>query len=354
MPRIPLLVPGMLALVIGVLAGLARLGVEVPAVAAMQAGSHAALMVCAFFGTVISLERAVALARPLAYVAPLASGLGGLALLTGVGVPAGQVLFVVASTVLLAGSVAIMKRQLALFTATLAVGASCWLVGNLAWLATDAIQTAIPWWLAFLVLTIAGERLELTRFLPRRPAAAPLFVVAAALVIVGAVAGVRFGPDGQVVFSLGLLALALWLLRYDIARHNARQQGLVRYIALCLLSGYVWLGVGALAGAGGGLEPGHAWRDATLHAIGLGFVFAMVFGHAPIIFPAIARVRIPWHPAFYLPLIVLHGSLLLRIGGGGIADGRWRESGGILNALALLLFIVTIAVSVVRGRSGKA
>ncbi len=59
--RVPLLVLGLLSLLTGVFAGLARLGVEVPALAAVHAGNHAALMICAFFGTVICLERAVAL-----------------------------------------------------------------------------------------------------------------------------------------------------------------------------------------------------------------------------------------------------------------------------------------------------
>ena len=34
----------------------------------------------------------------------------------------------------------------------------------------------------------------------------------------------------------------------------------------------------------------------------LGFVFSMVFGHAPIVLPAVARLRLPYHPVLYLPL----------------------------------------------------
>jgi hypothetical protein len=51
----------------------------VPALAQGQAGGHGALMVAAFFSTVISLERAVALRRLWPYVGPLSAGLGGLA-----------------------------------------------------------------------------------------------------------------------------------------------------------------------------------------------------------------------------------------------------------------------------------
>ena len=106
-------------------------------------------------------------------------------------------------------------------------------------------------------------------------------------------------------------------------------------------------------------SPGAAWRDAALHAIGLGFVFAMVFGHAPIIFPAVARVKIPYHPVFYVPLLVLHASLALRVVSGLAGYFGGQRAGGAANALALLLFIATMLSSVVRGKrqtrsSGKA
>ena len=42
-------------------AGLARLGWSVPDIAASASAMHGPLMICAFFGTVISLERAVAI-----------------------------------------------------------------------------------------------------------------------------------------------------------------------------------------------------------------------------------------------------------------------------------------------------
>lgn len=352
LPRVLCLVMAMLSLVVGVASGLARLGATVPDLAAGLAGWHAALMVCAFFGTVIGLERAVALAHPAAYAGPLASGLGGLVLLLGLPLPWAQTLFILASLVLVGGAVAVTRRQLALFTLTLAVGAACWLAGNVAWAASGVLQAAIPWWLAFLVVTIAGERLELTRFLPARREAAPLFQLAVGTILAGAATTVWSSSAGLALFAAGLCALSLWLLRYDIARHNAGQRGLVRYIALCLLSGYAWLATGAAIGLFGGFEPGHALRDAALHAITLGFVFAMVFGHAPIIFPAIARLRIPYHPVFYLPLALLHASLAARIAGSALGDAAsLLRAGAVANAVALAVFILTMLASVLRGRS---
>ena len=38
-------------------------------------------------------------------------------------------------------------------------------MGNGLWLAGRPIYAVVPWWVGFLVLTIAGERLELSRVL---------------------------------------------------------------------------------------------------------------------------------------------------------------------------------------------
>ena len=347
--RVPLLVLGMLSLLGGVLAGLARLDWNMPAVAANATGWHGALMISAFLGTVISLERAVALARGWAYAAPVAAGIGGIALLAGTPLVVTQVLTVVAAAILVAASVQVLRRLMAPFTVILAIGALCWLIGNTAWLAGGALTAAVPWWLAFLVLTIAGERLELTRFLPTPASAQRLFFAIVGGILGGAATSFWQEDTGLRLFAAGLLALAAWLLRYDIARRNVQTRGLTRFIALCLLMGYGWLALAGLLGMAGGFLPGHPWRDATLHAASLGFVFSMIFGHAPIIFPAVVRVKIPYHPFFYLQLVVLHASLALRILGGLGNEFPLRREGGLLNAIALLLFIATMIASVVRG-----
>jgi hypothetical protein len=350
--RLPILLLGMLSLVSGVLAGLSRLDWAVPGVAMAAAGSHSALMISAFFGTVISLERAVALGQRWAYLAPATAGAGGIALLAGAPLVLPQLLAVIASIFMVAASGAVLHRLVAPFTIVLMIGTLCWLVGNLAWLVAGAVSVAVPWWLAFLVLTIAGERLELSRFLPTPVAAQRLFHGIVATVIAGGLLSFWQGSLGLMIFAAGLLALALWLLRFDIAWRNARRDGLPRFIAICLLAGYVWLVFAGLLGLAGGFEPGHALHDSTLHAAGLGFVFSMVFGHAPIIFPAVARVKIPYHPAFYLPLLVLHASLLLRVTGGVSGEFAVLRSGGLANAMALLLFIATMLISVFRGGRG--
>jgi hypothetical protein len=208
--------------------------------------------------------------------------------------------------------------------------------------------------MAFLILTIAGERLELSRFLPPSPVASKVFAGIIALLLAGTLTVFSAVPGAGLLFPAMLLALAVWLLKQDIARHTVRQRGLTRFIAVCLLSGYVWLSVGALILlSAGGIVASSTAYGAGLHAILLGFIFAMVFGHAPIIFPAILGVRLPWHPLFYLPLVVLHLSLLLRVAGTLAGAAQLRSIGGALNAVALALFVVGIVVSMRRGASAS-
>lgn len=350
--RVPLLILGFVGLVAAAGAGLARLAWGVPAPFVATATLHAPLMICGFFGVVIALERAVAIGRSWAYLGPLLAGIGGVAAAMGAAAIAAW-FFIAGSLVLLAASAAILHRQPALFTLTLALGAACWSMGNALWAAGGAVRAVVPWWFAFLTLTIAGERLELSRFLaPARDAG---WTFAAIIVVIGA--GLLGAPRdwSAPVFGAGLVALAAWLFRQDIARRTVRNRGLTRYMAVCLLSGYGWLAAGgAIILASGGLAPGAASYDAALHALGLGFVFAMVFAHAPIIVPAVLRIGVPYHPLFYLPLVLLQLSLLVRLAGDATGQFAWMRYGGLLNVLALAAFIVGTASSAVRSRRGVA
>jgi hypothetical protein len=345
---VPLLMLGFVGLFVGAGAGLARLGWNMPAPAVAAAALHGPLMICGFFGVVIALERAVAIGRGWAFLGPMLAGLGGASAVLGAAATAAA-FFVAGSLVLLAASADVWRRQRALFTFTLAVGAGCWSVGNALWLAGWAVYEIVPWWLAFLVLTIAGERLELSRYLPPSPMATRVFALLLGLIVAGLL-GVRSGW-GPLLFASGLLALAVWLAKQDIARRTVRGRGLTRFIAVCLLSGYAWLALGsALILAAQGLAPGTAPYDAALHGIALGFVFSMVIGHAPIIFPAVLRVSVPYHPTFYAPLALLHGSLALRIAGDLTGRVEWVRIGGALNAVALAGFIGGTMIAVARGR----
>jgi len=334
--RAPLLVLGFVSLVGGIAGGLGRIEPAVPAPAAGLAW-HGALMASAFFGTLISLERAVALGRLWAYAAPAASGLGGVAILMSAPDP-GFWLLAFGATVFAAASAAIWQRQRALHTAVLALGALCLLAANLWLAAARSLESALPLWIAFFVLTIGGERLELSRLAPVPPAARVVFgALALALTAIAAIADLR-------LLGIGLAATAAWLARYDLAVRTVRSKGITRFIALCLLAGYAWLALGGVL-----LALGVA-RDAALHALLLGFVFSMVFGHAPLIFPAVLRIAIPFRSVFYAPLAVLHASVLVRLAADLAESPGLQMAGAVGNALAIAFFIVTAAALALAAR----
>ena len=195
-------------------------------------------------------------------------------------IPAGSLLLVAMMIVMVRG-------QTALYTLVMAIGGGCWLAGNLLWLYGLPIYRVAPFWAVFLVLTIAGERLELGRILRLSRRKIVLFAALVGLVLLGLAGSLVSFDPGVRAMGLGFLGMAAWLLWNDIARKTIRGKGLVRFIAACLLSGFIWLGVGGLFYAAfGGVAAGLQY-DAALHAIFLGFVMAMIFAHTPIIFPAV-------------------------------------------------------------------
>lgn len=341
--RFPVLILGMLSLVVGILAGIGRLGVMMPPFALNQMTYHGVLMVPAFFGTVIGLERAVAIGQRWAYIAPLLSGIGGGMLITGASPAAALLLLLLGSVIFFLASLQVIKIQNAIHNWILVAGALCLVIGNVLLYNAHPFNTVMLWWMTFLLLTITGERLELSRLAIQGNNKRLLLAILCLLPVLGAllISTVDATP-GIVIFSLGLGTIAVWLLLFDIARRTVWLSGLTRFTAACMLTGYFWLLMSALLLTGFELGWEYFSRDSALHSFFLGFVFSMVIGHALLIFPAVTRLKIPYSPALYLPLLVLQISLLLRVIAGILADSTLLMQAGIGNGIALALFILTL------------
>lgn len=337
--RLPRLGLGMVALLAGLLAGLLRLGWDLPVPWAGFSTLHGPLMVSGFLGTLISLERAVALGRLWGYAAPLLSGLGGLALIVGLPVVVAQGLLASGSIGLGAIFLAILQRHRALYTVTMAVGSGLWILGNLLWAAGWPLFQVVFWWAAFLLVTIAGERLELARLQQLTGGAQPSFLVLLGLLFTGLLLMEWSFAWGARLFGVGLLGLSWWLSRHDIARRTVKQSGVTRFIAVCLLTGYGWLGVSGLLALWVGGVPVGPQYDAILHSFFLGFVFAMIFAHAPIIFPAVLGAGMGYRPLFYAHVALLQVTLVMRVVGDVAGWVAGRQVGGLLNVLTLVLFL---------------
>ena len=337
-----------MSLVGAVWGGLGRMGLATATPPQMLMLLHGALIANGFFGTVISLERAVALDRPIFYAIPFACGLGSW--LAYLGWPIAGSALVCASTVGLVGVFAwLVKREPAVHHVVMGLGAVAWAGAGVLLLLHAAgsgppVADLAPWWATFLVLTIAGERLELARVLRLTPLRQTLFFVAVGAVLGGLAADLGGLASGRLFAGAGFVGLAIWLGVFDVARRTARRGGLTGYIGRTLLGGYVWLAVGGGLLVWYGAHSGGVIFDAQWHAIFIGFVLTMIFAHAPVVIRALAGRRIAYHPALYVAPVILHLSMGVRLWGDLTVSPYWRLVGGLGNAAAIVVFGVVAGV----------
>jgi hypothetical protein len=342
-----------LALLAALWAGLLRLGWMLPTLTPDLAFLHGPLMVSGFLGTLITLERVVALKQRWMYAAPFLTGLGWIATLLLSERSFGPLLLTLGSLGGASIVAVIARRDPGTHSFTMLLGMLAWFVGNALWLSGLAIYQVVYWWQAFLVLTILGERLELNRVLAPASSQGWLFGALVVLFLAGVMARALNVGGGAFLIGAAMLGLALWSLRNDIAWRNLRHKlPLTRYIAWCLAPGFVWLGAAGVLNMAYGAQSAGPLYDAVLHSVFIGFVISMIFGHAPIIFPAIVGTPVTFQPSFYVQLGLLHLSLLLRITGDLSGWSSGRAWGGLLNEVAILLFLAT-TMYVVRGGRRK-
>lgn len=349
--RLPVLAAGGLALLGGLYTALLRLDAPLPDTSAGLDRVHGPVLVLGFVGTLVALERAVALGATWALAAPLCSGAGAVVLLARGPVPPGQFLLCVAAVGLLGVYRALWRRQAGVALLAQAAGALCWYAATVLWLAGFPVGEVVPWLAGFVLLTIAGERLELSRVGLIGDGRAHLwFAAACGGVLAAAPATVLWPRVGYPLWGLAVLGLAAWLAVFDVARRLIRSTGLPRYSAAGLILGYGWLAVAGLVWTGGPVFDGPRY-DAALHAVFLGFTMSMIFVHAPVILPAVLRRPLPYHAVLYGPLALLHVSLAARLGLGDLAGltEAWRWS-GVANVVAIVTFVACAVTLSARGR----
>ncbi|MDR3374405.1 MAG: hypothetical protein P4L98_11815 [Ancalomicrobiaceae bacterium] len=326
------------ALACGFAGGLARLGLVPGTDVAIDA--HGAFMICGFFGTLIALERAVADGRSWAFAAP-AFGVAGV-ILTHAGLPQAAAMAYGLSAIALTGltGLAAVKNPEP-FTLLMTAAAAIYTCGVALWISGETAADVAYLWLAFLILTVLAERLELSRLRAHSPAALALLAFILA-VFVGALALGEPWRHGSGPLGAALAAAAIWFLMRDVAVVTIRQRGLARFSAVCLVTGYGWLIV-----AGAALivsPPGQALygHDMAVHAIGLGFVLSMVMAHAPIILPAVVGVKVRYTPVLYGPVGVLQAGVACRILGDMLEADSVRQASAIVSISAVALYLILL------------
>ncbi|MEW6753851.1 MAG: hypothetical protein AB1505_23150 [Candidatus Latescibacterota bacterium] len=349
-----LLVAGLLILLAALASGLARFGWAVPVPDPGLLFRHGALMVGGVLGTLVALERALALGSRWALPAPLLCALGGLGMLALPGSLWPPVLITLGSTALVSVYALGMQREPGAATAAGGLGALLWLTGNALWVAQWPLFVVTLWWLAFLLLNLTAAPLQESLESGLGPlvaylAATGLLVLGLLLDTAGFVAQWRVSPSalplflGQRPIGLALLSTALWMGWWYRPGPLLRQGGAARFGAVCLLSGYAWLAASGLVALLTGQLTTGPYRDVALHAFFTGFVAAAVFGGAPRLRALLLGRPAASHPILYLALAALQLGMVLRIAGDLAGVQSTQQWGGGLSAAAVLLGVAGAA-----------
>lgn len=349
--QILLIISSALILLTALGSGLARVGLQMDPLSQNWILIHGPLMICGFLGTLISLERAVALASryPLAYAIPASSAVGAVLLLIDPSSQLARAIFALSSAGLMILFTLMLRLHPSKDVWIMSAGVLCYLIGTTLWFTGEPIWDVVHLWIAFLILTIVGERLELSRVRRLKPYMEVMLITSILVFFVGSLLTMFDLSLGIRIAGVGAILMAAWLLRYDVARRTIMQQGLARYIAACLIIGYIWMGfAGIIAIWKGAVYAGPDYAI-ILHAYLLGFVVSMIFGHMPIILPAVSGLALKYTPLLYIPLLLLHSSLFLRILADLTGNTPLRQWAALFNVTAILVFMVLAVVSIIRG-----
>jgi hypothetical protein len=343
--RLPFILFAMANLLIGLVAGLSRIGwqFKVPELAV----HHGAIMVGGFLGALISLEKAIPLRKYWLLIVPLCCALTPLVAVPG--------FHQIGLGFLLAGSIGLVLIQLVYLvrfphdrpTWIMAAGAGCLVTGNSMLISSAFYPLAFPWWMGFVLLTIIGERLELSKFLPVPAWAKRLLLLFLLTFLLGLI--LPFHNTGKYLSGMAIGLVSLWMLRFDVIQVGLRGSGLVRYSAVALLLANVALLTEGLLLS---VLPDSAFSyDTLVHLFFLGFGFSMIFAHGPIILPAVLGLQArPYHPILYIWLAVLHASVALRVAGNTLLHIELRRAAGAMSAFAILAYLLTVAVLAIKAR----
>ncbi len=357
-----------LALVVGMfrLLNLQGLMVQPPLVSVFP--FHGEVMVFGFLAVLIATERYLGSLpfklHPVVHVMPFLVALGAVLKLVGSlgkSVPAdnvGSILIALGMAILIYLLMAVSRQSAQpLPFRYMSFGAFVLLLGALFSIGGSPVRNMnfSLFLLGFPILTILGERVELSRFLS--PAAHTRMEVHWWVVVAAYLS--LLVQDGRWTIGAWAVLMALVvlpLLKSELALVRAGEtspQKLHRYLGRSLLVAYLWLFAGlalvlawaATHGVYGGLF------DASIHSLAAGFVLTMIFAHGPVIAPALFRVTVKQEKLSTVPLGLLTVANLMRVGGYAVAGAGLPMGGDIVGVsgfvalAALLAFVIMMARS---------
>lgn len=331
----------LISLLTGIFSGWFRIGWNLPLT--LPSGEHGALMVGSFLGTLICLERSVSFPNKIALLVPAVNATSIIFFMFNM--PKTAYLFLIFGGAGLTGIYYLVYvKHKGIHLLIMMAGAMCYLIGSAVLYNTSFYPSVVMWWIAFLFLTITGERLELSRFTLLKNSAAKQSVL---IVLISLFLISIFLPfhsaAGSTLSAVSMIGSAAWLFKYDMARHSLKRPGQSFYSGLLLITGYVWLMFTGMFFAFGAYFG--SFYDASLHAFFLGFVFMMIFAHAPVILPAVLKLKIsPFGKSLYIWYALLNLTLIFRVIAVFPEIAPYKMWAGMFNGIAIIGFFVNMIV----------
>jgi hypothetical protein len=213
--------------------------------------------------------------------------------------------------------------------------------------------------LAFPIAVIAVERLELSMQFKKKGAKIVLFGLIAWCMLW--IFSTWRGIPNLTVMGIITLILVSFLTFYDASlrtRTNQSAHNLHGFLKLALVIAYLWLFAGGIVMSFWSAVSAAIVKDLLFHLFGLGFIFTMILGHAPLILPA-ALGKFPPGKAPLIPFFVFQTATLIRIVGDFALMQSvlvWQWTGwitGVANALAFFMYLGTLFLSLKRQKAQK-
>ncbi|WP_416867576.1 MAG: hypothetical protein ACMVP2_09850 [Imperialibacter sp.] len=334
--KLPFFALALVGLLSGIWAGLIRIGFNLPAVD--LATLHGPLMVGGFVGTLIGVERSLLAGNGKWWLIPALSGAAVIAWLLGFQQVAPYCLVAASALLVLLQAIHLLSSRLTWVSIVQLCGALCFAAGNIRLLFNPLMPAIIPFWMGFVLCFILATRLS-------ENSAKNMFmgsVIKLGLILFIVSLMIPFHLGGYYLTGAGLILIASGMFYIEIQTDQGMAWSYKKYSFIAIMLGWFWL---LTSGLGVMLWKEHIYGyDATTHSFFVGFLFSMVFIHALAKASYLAGLGTPpFHPVLFVWLILLSGSLLLRVFATDIllltTVKKWS---GLLNAISILGFLLTL------------
>ncbi|WP_420578275.1 hypothetical protein [Ekhidna sp.] len=212
------------------------------------------------------------------------------------------------------------------------VGLLSWFIGNLKFYQNGFYPAAVPFWIVFILMLIVGTRLS------KMGKEDVISLVLSFAIFFSFWLG--FHGYGQAIYGIGLIALSV-RLGYLESKYKGK------HLAAVLMA-YSWL---LIAGISSLFSDYILYSyDLVLHAFFLGFFFSMIFINAPdALLKKLGLEEMKTHPNFLV--VFLSIGLFARLIIGDLFQIQLaRNIGGILNLLAIILYVTSLLFQAIRNR----